>query len=187
MTEILNQYNAIIAKCRIIFESKAKDYGASWRLYRMITVADQLYIKAKRIRTIQENGGSQKVNDALDDIASEFKGLINYSVMGTIQMDWGPSMQSDLQIEPILQRYDYIISEAIKLMEAKNTDYGSAWKEMSVESLTDLILCKILRIKSIINNNFSTITSEGVGANLYDILNYSVFCLILMGKTTTKV
>jgi hypothetical protein len=173
------QYDNAINLCREIFEKKTKDYGTSWRVYRIISIADQVYIKATRIRNIQEKG-TQKIHD---DIRGEFQGIINYAVIGLIQLDRldddADDCDDELPVEKSLSAYDEKISAAKKLMNDKNHDYGEAWREMSQESFVDLILAKILRIKQIIANQGKTLVSEGVDANFYDILNYAVFALIL--------
>ena len=174
------QYDTVIKKCREIFFKKTKDYGTSWRVYRTISVADQIYIKAKRIRNIQEKG-MQKIED---DVKAEFKGILNYAVIGLIQLHMqsnDPDMDrdEDLSVEETLNFYDGIILNAKNLMQNKNHDYGEAWREMSQESFVDLILSKILRIKQIIQNEGKTLMSEGIDANFYDILNYAAFALIL--------
>lgn len=154
------------------------DYGTSWRVYRPISVADQIYIKAKRIRTIQE----KKMQRIGDDIKSEFEGILNYSIIGLIQEQIDNDDLEQLPADEVKAFYDGIVINAKRLMENKNHDYGEAWREMSQESLTDLTLAKILRIKQIIANEGKTIMSEGIGANFYDILNYAVFALILIGE-----
>lgn len=169
------QYDNAVSKCREIFLKKTKDYGTSWRVYRTISIADQIYIKAKRIRNIQEKG-TQKIDD---DIIGEFKGILNYAVIGLIQLDIHDDEIEDLPLEEVIERYDGKILAAKKLMEDKNHDYGEAWRDMSQESFVDLILAKILRIKQIIQNEGKTLVSEGIDANYYDILNYAVFALIL--------
>jgi Nucleotide modification associated domain 1 len=170
------QYDTAVQACKEIFISKTKDYGTSWRVYRIISVADQIYIKAKRIRTIQEKG-LQKIGD---DIISEFKGILNYGIIGLIQMDITDPEVEQLPVEQVEQLYNEKIATAKKLMQDKNHDYGEAWREMSQESFVDLILAKILRIKQIIANQGQTIISEGIDANFYDIINYAVFALILI-------
>ena len=174
----IEQYNFSVKSSRDIFLKKAQDYGTSWRVLRTISIVDQIYIKAKRIRTIQENG-SQKIDD---DITSEFKGILNYAVVGLIQMDLQAGQAAELEI-PVVQRlYDAIIDNARTLMENKNHDYGEAWREMSQESFTDLILTKLLRIKQILVNQGKTLISEGIDANYYDIINYAIFALILISE-----
>lgn len=173
------QFDNAVKKCREIFLTKTKDYGTSWRVYRTISIADQIYIKAKRIRNIQEKG-MQKIDD---DIKGEFKGILNYAVIGLIQLDihhddsecWG----TDLPLDETLKLYDEKIQSAKNLMQDKNHDYGEAWRDMSQESFVDLILSKILRIKQIISNEGKTLMSEGIASNFYDILNYAAFALIL--------
>lgn len=170
------QYDTAVNSCRDIFLQKTKDYGTSWRMYRTISVADQIYIKAKRVRTIQEMG-VQKIGD---DIISEFKGILNYGVIGLIQLDIQDDELEELPVETVQRLYNEKIAIAKKLMQDKNHDYGEAWREMSQESFIDLILAKILRIKQIIANKGKTIVSEGIDANFYDIINYAVFALILI-------
>ncbi len=170
------QYDRAIELCRDIFLKKTKDYGTSWRVYRTISVVDQIYIKAKRIRTIQEKG-EQKIGD---DIISEFKGILNYSIIGLIQLDLVSDENEELPVTQVATLYNEKVAVAKNLMNDKNHDYGEAWREMSQESFTDLILAKLLRIKQILLNEGKTIISEGIDANYYDILNYAVFALILM-------
>lgn len=169
------QYDAAISRCREIFVKKTKDYGTSWRVYRTISIADQLYIKAKRIRNVQQTG-IQKITD---DVLSEFMGILNYAVIGLIQLDINDDDIENLPLEEALKRYDEKVALAKKLMEDKNHDYGEAWRGMSQESFVDLILSKILRIKQIVQNDGMTLASEGIESNFYDILNYASFALIL--------
>lgn len=169
------QYDKAIDSCKDIFLKKTKDYGTSWRVYRIISVADQIFIKAKRIRTIQEKG-EQKISD---DIFSEFKGILNYAIVGLIQLGMPSEEVEELPVEQVQKLYDERVAEAKQLMQDKNHDYGEAWRDMSQESFTDLILAKILRIRSILNNDGKTIISEGIDANFYDIINYAAFALIL--------
>ena len=170
------QYDNAVQTSKAIFLSKTKDYGTSWRVYRIISVADQIYIKAKRIRTIQEKG-EQKIGD---DIISEFKGILNYGIIGLIQLDIKDDELEELPIATVENLYSEKTAIAKKLMLDKNHDYGEAWREMSQESFVDLILAKILRIKQIIANKGQTLISEGIDANFYDIINYAVFGLILI-------
>lgn len=176
MSTTEQQYDDAINSCKEIFLKKTKDYGTSWRVYRIISIADQIYIKAKRIRTIQEKG-EQKVGD---DIISEFKGILNYSIIGLIQLTINNEDVEHLDVETVNILYNEKITIAKKLMQDKNHDYGEAWREMSQESFVDLILAKILRIKQIIANKGKTIMSEGIDANFYDIINYAAFGLILI-------
>lgn len=173
------QYDAVITASKDIFLKKAKDYGTSWRVLRPISVADQIYIKARRIRQLQDAGISQKITD---DIPSEFKGIINYAVIGLVQLQVRDEAIEDLPVEECSRLYDARVREVKALMEMKNHDYGEAWREMSQESFVDLILMKIHRMKQIIRNDGKTIMSEGLDANYMDILNYAVFALILQGE-----
>ena len=173
-----DQYDKIIDACRNTFLKKTADYGTSWRVYRTISVADQIYIKAKRIRNIQE-GIAQKIDD---DIKSEFAGILNYAIIGLIQLEINNDDPEDLDVTIVKDLYDQKASMAKALMKDKNHDYGEAWREMSQESFVDLSLAKVLRIKQIIGNKGVTLVSEGVDANLFDILNYAVFGLILIDE-----
>jgi len=174
------QYDNVVNECRQIFIRKTKDYGTSWRVYRTISIADQIYIKAKRIRNIQEKG-SQKIGD---DIKDEFMGILNYAIIGLIQIDIScddeDDFDEDLPVDEVVALYNEKIASAKELMQNKNHDYGEAWREMSQESFADLILAKILRIKQIIKNEGKTLISEGIDANFYDIVNYAAFALILI-------
>ena len=170
------QYDTAIRGCRDIFLKKTKDYGTSWRVYRTVSVVDQIYIKAKRIRTIQEKG-EQRIGD---DITGEFKGILNYCIIGLIQLDLKSDETEELPVEQVKTFYDEKVAAAKKLMADKNHDYGEAWRQMSQESFADLILAKLLRIKQILKNDGQTIMSEGIDANYYDIVNYAVFALILI-------
>ena len=174
MSNTNQQYDQVISSCKEIYLKKAKDYGTSWRVLRTISIVDQVFIKAKRIRTIQEN----KTQRVSDDISSEFKGILNYAVIGLIQLDLKSEEAEDLSVNKAELLYDEKVAIAKKLMEDKNHDYGEAWREMSQESFVDLILVKLLRIKQILMNDGKTIISEGIDANYYDIVNYSVFALI---------
>ncbi len=171
-------YGKIISESKDLFLKKTIDYGTSWRVYRTISVADQIYIKAKRIRTIQEKK-SQKIED---NIRSEFSGMLNYAIIGLIQLDLKNDEVEQLQAKEVEVFYDGIAKKAKELMLNKNHDYGEAWRDLSQESLVDLILAKILRIKQIIVNEGKTVVSEGIDANFYDIINYSVFALILIDE-----
>lgn len=173
-----DQYDKIIDACRNTFLKKTADYGTSWRVYRTISVADQIYIKAKRIRNIQE-GIAQKIDD---DIKSEFAGILNYAIIGLIQLEINNDDPEDLDVTIVKELYDQKAAMAKALMKDKNHDYGEAWREMSQESFVDLSLAKVLRIKQIIGNKGVTLVSEGVDANLFDILNYAVFGLILIDE-----
>ena len=173
-----DQYKKIISKSRLLFEKKMKDYGSAWRILRMSSLTDQIFIKAQRIRSIQKNI-DQKIDEGIN---SEFIGIVNYSVMGLIQIEKGIVEQPDINTFEALKLYDKKIKITYDLMLKKNHDYGEAWREMRVSSLTDLILQKLLRVKQIEDNKGKTIISEGIEANYQDIINYSVFALILLGE-----
>lgn len=175
MSNTIREYDAVIRSCKEIFMKKTKDYGESWRVLRPISIIDQLYIKAKRIRTIQEKG-KQLVSD---DIPDEFRGMVNYSVIGLIQYEIGSEEVTELPVEKVEQWYDDKIGETRALMLAKNHDYGEAWRDMSQESFVDLILMKVLRMRQILSNDGATLISEGLDANYRDIINYSAFALIM--------
>ena len=172
------QYDTAIKSCENIFIKKTKDYGTSWRVYRTISVVDQIYIKAKRIRNIQE----KKLQKIDDDLLSEFKGIVNYGVIGLIQLDLQNDETEDMDVDIVTKMYDKKVAVAKQLMQDKNHDYGEAWREMSQESFADMILAKVLRIKQILSNEGKTLISEGIDANFYDIINYAVFALILAGE-----
>jgi Nucleotide modification associated domain 1 len=174
MKDTLRQYENAVKGCRDIFLKKTADYGTSWRVLRMISILDQLYIKAKRIRTIQEKG-SQRVGE---DIRGEFQAIVNYGVIGLIQLDMKVEEVEDLSMDKTATFYDDKISFVKKIMENKNHDYGEAWREMSQESFVDLILMKLQRMRQILANEGKTLISEGIDANLTDIINYAIFALI---------
>lgn len=174
MSDTNKQYDEVIAQCREMFIHKMSDYGPNWRILRPETLTDQILIKAKRIRTLEINGES-KVGEG---IWPEYVGIINYGVIALIQLELGFSDDIDLTKEQALDLYDNYISKTKTLMIAKNTDYGEAWRLMRVQSYTDMILSKLERIKSIEDNNGKTLVSEGIDANIQDLINYSVFALI---------
>jgi len=176
MHQTSSQYDLAIASCSDIFIKKTKDYGTAWRILRIISVVDQIFIKALRIRTIQELG-TQKVADNIKD---EFKGIINYAVIGLIQLNFKNAQVEDLPVEVVQDLYFKNVETAKSTMFNKNHDYGEAWRDMSQESFADLILVKLLRVKQILHNDGNTIISEGIDANFIDILNYAVFALILI-------
>ncbi|MCO5230835.1 MAG: DUF1599 domain-containing protein [Chitinophagales bacterium] len=175
----LSEYNAIVKLCEDIFIKKTKDYGTSWRVMRPKSLTDQMFIKAKRIRTI-EDAGSQQIEDS---ISSEFIGLVNYGYMALIQLAASDDMPLELGIEEAVEKYEQATDDVRNLMIAKNTDYGEAWRDMRVSSFTDLIMTKLHRIKQIEDNQGVTIISEGIDANYKDIINYSIFALIQMNYT----
>jgi Nucleotide modification associated domain 1 len=175
MKNTSQEYDKVIAICRSLFVNKMKDYGCAWRILRLPSLTDQIFIKAQRIRSLQEN----EIRKIDEDETGEFIGIINYSTMALIQLELGVATQPDLSVEKASQLYDEKIALTKKLMEDKNHDYGEAWREMRVSSLTDLILQKLLRVKQIEDNKGKTIVSEGIDANYQDMINYAVFALIL--------
>lgn len=176
MKNTSQEYDAVIAICRDLFTKKTKDYGTAWRILRLPSLTDQIFIKAQRIRSLQEN----EVRKVDEGEASEFIGIINYCIMALVQIDKGIAEQPDLKYDEAVQLYDEKIALTKQLMEDKNHDYGEAWREMRVSSLTDLILQKLLRVKQIEDNKGKTLVSEGIDANYQDMINYSVFALIHM-------
>ncbi|MBC8265878.1 MAG: DUF1599 domain-containing protein [Flavobacteriales bacterium] len=175
MKQTIIQYESIIKKCEDIFAKKLKDYGTAWRILRISSLTDQIFIKAQRIRSIDEKG-TQKVNE---DIRNEYIGIINYSIIGLVQLELGISEQPEELSFPIaMGLFNQYSVQARKLMEDKNHDYGEAWRDMRISSLTDLILQKLLRVKQIENNKGNTLISEGIDANYLDMINYAVFALI---------
>ena len=170
------QYDSVIAICRSLFINKMKDYGSAWRILRLPSLTDQIYIKAQRIRSLQEND----VRKVDEDETGEFIGIINYSIMALIQLELGVVDQPDIDVEKATELFDAKVKITKQLMEDKNHDYGEAWREMRVSSLTDLILQKLLRVKQIEDNKGKTLVSEGIDANYQDMINYAVFALILM-------
>lgn len=174
MADTKQQFEIVIAECRELFAKKLKDYGASWRILRPQSVTDQILIKAKRIRSIEEKGMSL-INEG---IASEFTGIVNYGIVGLIQLELGYADNVDLNEAEVLSLYDKHMTETKELMYAKNHDYDEAWRSMRISSYTDLILTKIYRTKQIEENKGETIVSEGIDANYMDMINYSLFGLI---------
>lgn len=179
MSELTSlQYDKAISRCKDIYIAKMKDYGTAWRILRSTSLTDQIQIKANRIRSIEQKG-EQKVMEGVD---SEFIGIINYSLMALIQIELGENNETELDYQKAVGLYDSKISEVKKLMLDKNHDYGEAWRDMRVSSMTDLILMKLLRIKQIEDNHGNTLISEGVDANYQDIINYAVFALIKLDE-----
>ncbi|MHB1146230.1 MAG: DUF1599 domain-containing protein [Lutibacter sp.] len=174
MQQTSKQYDAVIEKCRSLYINKLKDYGSAWRILRLPSLTDQIFIKAQRIRQLQQNA-TRKVDEGK---VSEFMGIINYSLMALIQLEKGVVEQPDLSTEEAVALYDKHVAITKNLMEDKNHDYGEAWRDMRVSSLTDLILQKLLRVKQIEDNMGKTIVSEGIDANYQDMINYAVFALI---------
>lgn len=175
MSNTIIEFTNVITNCREIFTGKTKDYGTAWRILRPTSLTDQLFIKANRIKTIQETG----VNQVGESIEGEFKAIVNYCVIALIQLNESDLVELELDLNQATLLYDRYMLSAIELMKKKNHDYGEAWRDMRISSLTDLILMKILRIKQIEDNNGQTSISEGIDANYYDMLNYAVFALIL--------
>ena len=174
MQQTSKQYDEVIQNCRSLYINKLKDYGSAWRILRLPSLTDQIFIKAQRIRQLQQNS-TRKVDEGE---VSEFIGIINYSVMALIQLEKGVVEQPDLATEEAVELYDKHVAVTKQLMEDKNHDYGEAWRDMRVSSLTDLILQKLLRVKQIEDNKGKTIVSEGIDANYQDMINYAVFALI---------
>ncbi len=173
MNKTLQQYDKITAVCRELFLQKMKDYGTAWRILRPESITDQIYIKARRIRSIEEKG----VQRIEEDIRGEFIGIINYAIMGVIQLRLQPSEEEMIQ-EVALEEYNRCFETAKSLMTAKNHDYGEAWRNMRISSYTDLILMKLKRTKQIEDHKGVTLVSEGIDANYLDMVNYAVFALI---------
>lgn len=178
MQQTSDQYDAVIKICRDLFQKKMKDYGSAWRILRLPSLTDQIFIKAQRIRGLQEN----EVRKVDEDERSEFIGIINYAIMALIQLEKGVVEQPDLSDNQALALYDKHTAKTKSLMEDKNHDYGEAWRDMRVSSLTDLILQKLLRVKQIEDNKGKTLVSEGIDANYQDMVNYAVFALIHLNE-----
>jgi hypothetical protein len=174
--ETTKQYQAVISECKALFMKKTRDYGTAWRIMRLPSITDQIYIKAQRIRSIQQKG-TQRVSD---DIAGEFIGIINYCIIALIQQELTDSDPVEIPAAQIEPKYDREVAATMALLENKNHDYDEAWRHMRVSSITDIILMKLLRIKQIEDNAGKTLVSEGVEGSYRDIINYSVFALILM-------
>lgn len=168
------EFDHVIANCKNIFIKKTIDYGTAWRILRPESITDQIFIKAQRIRTLEE----KKVSKVGEDIIGEYIGIVNYCIIAMMQLECGPETSTELQVDEVSCLYDEKVKETKDLMFAKNHDYGEAWRDMRISSLTDLILMKLLRVKQIEDNKGHTLVSEGVKANYQDMLNYSVFALI---------
>lgn len=177
ISQTLREYNQVVNRCKDTFVKKTQDYGTAWRVLRLPSITDQIFIKAQRIRSIQEKG----VQMVEDDITSEFVGIINYCIIALMQLNLQNTEELTLQAEEVERLYTYHIDENIKLLNAKNHDYGEAWRDMRVSSMTDIILMKLYRTKQIEDNQGQTLISEGVDANYRDMINYSVFALIKLG------
>jgi hypothetical protein len=174
-----SEYKEVMAACKALFAKKTHDYGTAWRVLRLPSITDQIYIKAQRIRSIQEKG-TQKVADPVRD---EFIGIINYCIIAMIQMSMEESSEMEVPYTKLEPMYDHVTDETFNLLENKNHDYKEAWRDMRVSSMTDIILMKLLRVKQIEDNSGKTLASEGVKANYQDMINYSVFCLIKMRES----
>lgn len=172
------EYRQVIQRCKELFLKKNKDYGTAWRILRLSSITDQIFIKAQRIRTLQETG----VSRVGEGIEPEFVGIINYCVMALIQMQLANDVRTDILTDELEQLYDKQVAQVMDLLFAKNHDYGEAWREMRVSSMTDIILMKLLRTKQIEDNWGATLVSEGVDANYMDMINYAVFCLIKLSN-----
>lgn len=172
--ETEQQYKEIISECKEIFEKKTKDYGTAWRILRLPSITDQIFIKAQRIRSIQEKGE----NKVGEDISNEFIGIINYCIIAVIQMKLNGTEDMEIPFDKLEPMYDQVADDTRSLLSAKNHDYGEAWRDMRVSSMTDIILMKLMRVKQIEDNAGKTLISEGIDANYQDMINYSVFCLI---------
>ncbi|MFN3800633.1 DUF1599 domain-containing protein [Belliella pelovolcani] len=173
-TQTVSEYNQVIALCKELFKKKTIDYGTAWRILRLPSITDQIFIKAQRIRSIQDKG-NQKVNDPISD---EFVGIINYCLIALIQISMLEDKRLELSYEELEPLYDQWVNATRGLLENKNHDYGEAWRDMRVSSMTDIILMKLYRVKQIEDNQGHTIVSEGIEANYQDMINYAVFCLI---------
>ncbi|WP_031428207.1 DUF1599 domain-containing protein [Flavimarina sp. Hel_I_48] len=182
MSQTDKQYDDVIASCRALFAKKMEDYGCAWRILRLPSLTDQIFIKAQRIRGLQENA-EQRVAEGDEP---EFIGIINYCIMALVQLEKGVAKQPDLNVEDTLNIYDAKVNQTKTLMQNKNHDYGEAWRDMRISSLTDLILQKLLRVKQIEDNAGKTLISEGIDANYQDMINYAVFALILKGEQAGK-
>lgn len=178
MPNTSNQYDLVVEQCRNLFTKKMSDYGSAWRILRLPSLTDQIFIKAQRIRQLQEND----VRKVDEDEKSEFIGIINYSIMALIQLELGVVENPDLSSEEATELYDKHIMITKELMENKNHDYGEAWRDMRVSSLTDLIIQKLLRVKQIEDNEGKTLVSEGIDANYQDMINYAVFAMIHLSE-----
>ncbi|MDB9911435.1 DUF1599 domain-containing protein [Flavobacteriaceae bacterium] len=174
MADTSKEYNEVIDTCRSLFQKKMKDYGSAWRILRLPSLTDQIFIKAQRIRGLQQNK-HQRVDEGQ---VSEFIGIINYCIMALVQLEKGVVEQPDIVLEEALELYDQKIATTKQLMMDKNHDYGEAWRDMRVTSLTDLIIQKLLRVKQIEDNQGKTLVSEGIDANYQDMINYAVFAMI---------
>ena len=177
INQTIGEYNNVIRKARSIFVNKTLDYGTAWRILRLPSITDQIFIKAQRIRSIQDKG-AQQIEEGIN---SEFIAIINYCVMALMQIELQAETTLEMLPDRVFNMYDKYIEDTLELMQKKNHDYGEAWRDMRIGSITDLILMKLLRVKQIEDQDGKTRISEGVEANYQDMINYAVFCLIKMG------
>jgi len=182
LTNTAAEYEGVINICKGLFMKKTRDYGTAWRILRPQSITDQIFIKAQRIRTLEE----KKISKVGDDITGEYIGIVNYCVIAMMQLECGPEMSTELNPDHVSEMFDEKVNETKELMFAKNHDYGEAWRDMRISSLTDLILMKLLRVKQIEDNQGLTEASEGVKANYQDMLNYAVFALIKLNVHHSK-
>ena len=178
MEKTATEYKQVVATCKALFAKKTQDYGTAWRILRLPSITDQIYIKAQRIRSIQQKG-VQKIQDPVKD---EFIGIINYCIIAIIQMKLKEGEQLEMAFDELEPLYDSVVQETFDLLQNKNHDYGEAWRDMRVASMTDIILMKLLRVKQIEDNAGKTLVSEGVKANYQDMINYAVFCMIKINE-----
>jgi hypothetical protein len=179
----VGEYKQVVKACKDIFEKKTLDYGTAWRILRIPSITDQIFIKAQRIRSIQDKG-IQKIDE---NITSEFVGIINYSLIAMIQLDLSENDPTEIPYQALEPKYDLAVKETLALLKDKNHDYAEAWRDMRVSSITDIILMKLYRVKQIEDNAGNTIISEGVKANYQDMINYAVFCLIKLNFASNEV
>lgn len=176
-TNTASEYKQVVKACKEIFEKKTRDYGTAWRILRLPSITDQILIKAQRVRSIQDKG-EQKIKE---DVSSEFIGIVNYCLIALLQLDFMEDDRTEIPYEELEPKYDFHVENTLDLLMAKNHDYGEAWREMRISSITDIILMKLHRVKQIEDNAGQTLISEGIDANYQDMINYSVFVLIKMG------
>ncbi|MFK7900039.1 MAG: DUF1599 domain-containing protein [Cyclobacteriaceae bacterium] len=177
-TDTVKQFEKVVSACRSLFHSKTKDYGTAWRILRLPSITDQLFIKAQRIRSIQEKG-TQKINE---DISDEFIAIVNYCVIALMQLKLTANDSSELPVDEVMETYDHVIGQTKELLGNKNHDYDEAWRDLRISSMTDIILMKLLRVKQIEDNAGKTLVSEGIDANYQDMINYAIFCLIKLSE-----
>lgn len=178
MTQTESEYKQVIALCKDVFEKKTKDYGTAWRILRLPSITDQLFIKAQRIRSVQEKG-TQKIEE---DIKNEFIGIINYSIIAIIQETLDKNSPLEIPVDELMPKYEAVAKETLQLLLDKNHDYGEAWRDMRISSITDIILMKLYRVKQIEDNLGKTLISEPIKANYQDMINYAVFCMIKLAE-----